>query len=234
MARAGLIHFLWALVDALRARRITDGWVRGHVAMAGAEHLAAAAAGGRGVIVALAHLGSWEMAGIIGPRLALPLVVVVARQRNPLVDRFILRWRQRAGTEVIPRGGPALRAVVARLRNGRMLAMPVDLRAPAPGVRVRFLGSEANLGRGLGVIAELAGVDVVPCAILRRGWTRHEIRFLPAVRAPSADDRDLRIRALTQSVVEALEPFIRQHPEQYFWYNRRWVLDPLQTRPNRS
>ena len=38
-------------------------------------------------------------------------------------------------------------------------------------------------------------------------------------------ERDL---FLTQQVIDIYDRAIRQEPEQYFWYNKRWVLDPLE------
>jgi len=30
-----------------------------------------------------------------------------------------------------------------------------------------------------------------------------------------------------REVVAALDGYIQAHPEQYFWFNKRWVLDPI-------
>jgi lauroyl/myristoyl acyltransferase len=34
-------------------------------------------------------------------------------------------------------------------------------------------------------------------------------------------------RRITQRVMDIFDAAIRAQPEQYFWYNKRWVLDPL-------
>jgi len=229
IGRRALVNFLRGLLDAARAPRLSASWVRRHVRIDGEGHLRAAVQGGRGAIIALAHLGSWEMAGLVGPLLRLPLVALAAEQRNPLASRFLMEWRRRNGTEVIARSPTALVRMVRRLKAGALVAIPIDLRAPTPALRVRFLGGEANLGRGLCAAARLAQVVVVPCAIFRESPRQHVFRLYPPLSPPPREsmDPDAVNRALLQAVVDALEPEIRRHPDQYFWFNRRWVLDPL-------
>jgi Kdo2-lipid IVA lauroyltransferase/acyltransferase len=41
------------------------------------------------------------------------------------------------------------------------------------------------------------------------------------------DDKAADLRAMTEAVVRQLDEGIRRHPEQWFWYNGRWVLDPV-------
>jgi KDO2-lipid IV(A) lauroyltransferase len=85
------------------------------------------------------------------------------------------------------------------------------------------------MGRGMAVFAREAGVPVFPCCVWREGWTRHHFQSLPPIwpqPGTAADAEDLRI---TQQVLTQLDAVIRAHPGQYFWFNKRWVLDPLQS-----
>ncbi|MCX7819045.1 MAG: lysophospholipid acyltransferase family protein [Kiritimatiellae bacterium] len=227
IAREGLRHFFWAVVDAVYAPRHSPEWVRRHFRVEGEDHLRRALAEGRGAVLAVPHLGSWEMAGMLGPLFGYRLVALVARQRNPLVDRHLVRWRARRGVTVVPRGGTATRRILRALAEGAVLAMPVDLRSPRPGVRAVFLGREANLAGGLAFFAELGHAPVLPCAVWRTSTFDHTVRIWPAVRPPSEGSRHERRRRLLQDVLDVLTPVILERPEQYFWYNRRWVLDPL-------
>ena len=40
-------------------------------------------------------------------------------------------------------------------------------------------------------------------------------------------DAEADIRRLTETVMASIEAQIRADPGEWFWYNRRWVLDPL-------
>lgn len=226
IAAIGLQYFLWALVDALYAPRRSARWLRRHVQLEGEQHLREAMAAGGGAILAVPHLGSWEMAGMLGPMFGYRIVSLVARQRNWLVDRLIIRWRGQRGLAVVPRGGMAARRILRELARGAVLALPVDLRSPNRGVRVNFLGREADLAEGLGFFAVASGVPVMPCAVWRTSRFCHTVKIWPPIRCSGQLPRRNSAQQLLQSVLDVLTPVIRERPEQYFWYNRRWVLDP--------
>ena len=50
----------------------------------------------------------------------------------------------------------------------------------------------------------------------------------PTLRADPAADRDPEEMRLTREVLERFDDAIRATPEQWFWYNKRWVLDPVE------
>jgi len=63
---------------------------------------------------------------------------------------------------------------------------------------------------------------------LRSGWTRHKWHLLePVYPDPSLEKRADWYR-MTQEIMTRFSNLVRRHPEQYFWYNKRWVLDPLE------
>ena len=39
---------------------------------------------------------------------------------------------------------------------------------------------------------------------------------------------------MTQQGMDIFDQAIRKHPDQYFWYNKRWVLDPLEPEVSKS
>jgi lauroyl/myristoyl acyltransferase len=64
--------------------------------------------------------------------------------------------------------------------------------------------------------------------VLREGWTRHRWRLVDAVYPDPALDKQADWQRMTQAVIDHFDAAIRDHPDQYFWYNKRWVLDPLE------
>jgi lauroyl/myristoyl acyltransferase len=67
-------------------------------------------------------------------------------------------------------------------------------------------------------------VPILTGEVVRKGWTRHEWRTTGRIEADlslgEAEDR----RRIMQYVMERLEKSVRAHPENYFWFNKRWVL----------
>jgi KDO2-lipid IV(A) lauroyltransferase len=187
----------------------------------------AARAEGRGVIVALAHAGNWDLAGIVAAQEGIPGVYIARGQKNPLTNRLLVEFRQLAGGLVVERDDPRLvRHIVKALRENRMLAILVDLRARHGGVERTFLGRPAWLYGGVSTLARLSGAPVVPAFFERLPGGRHAWHVAPPVRSDPDAPRDADEARVMQYVLDFLSDRIRRQPDQYFWYNRRWVLQP--------
>lgn len=228
IARRSMRSFLHCVVDTLRVPRLTRPWIDRHVDTREIDVVRREVEAGHGAILVTPHLGSWEMAGVVTHILGVPLFYIVGKQRNPLTDAHANRMRGLTGIETIPRGGPALRKTVKYLKEGRVLAFMTDLRNRTPGVNVRFLGHDANLVPGMGMFARMAGVPIIPSVATRTGPTTHRIRFFPPIRPDPAMDRDTDVTRMTQEVMKVFDQVILEAPDQYFWFNKRWVLDPLE------
>lgn len=182
---------------------------------------------GQGAVIAVPHMGSWELAGRAMQLLDMPVFSVAGKQRNPLFDRYLNQARERAGIPITMRGAGTLKVIIQRLQEGGMLAMLPDVRMPTEGVRVRFLGGEANVGPGMAMFARHAGGAIYVVHMRRIGWTRHEGRLLGTVKADPSAEKQADIQRMTQDVMDLVDAAIRNDPGQWFWYNKRWVLDPV-------
>jgi KDO2-lipid IV(A) lauroyltransferase len=219
-------NFFFCAIDMARIPRLTRAWIDTHIEWDGLDLAQTAATGGRGAILVSPHMGSWEMSIAAYNALGASTCIIVGEMKNRRVDAYVNRTRAQSGIEIIPRGGPALRRTVKLLKEGRTLAFTPDLRSRTPGVRTRFLGAEANLVPGMGMFAKMAGVPILSGVTTRIGWTRHHIRFFEPIHPDPALDRDEDIHRMTQQIMDRFDRAIRDQPDQYFWFNKRWVLDP--------
>jgi KDO2-lipid IV(A) lauroyltransferase len=214
--------------EAMRLNGITREWVERHTDTADVEKIRPVVKGG-GSILVVPHTGSWDLAGVAGHLFELPMFIIVGRQKNPLADAFVNKMRGTTGIETIPRDSTALRGTIRRLKDGKMLTFMTDLRSKTPGVKAQFLGKEANLVAGMGMFARMADVPIIPAVVTRRGWTHHVWRVFDPVYPDASLERDADVQRMTQHVMNIFDAAIRAEPEQYFWYNKRWVLDPIDT-----
>lgn len=199
--------------DGLEGRMVTD---------AVTEEWIARMAGGEGVIIVTGHLGNWETGGAYLARRKVPLSVVVKRQRNLRFDAWLTATRRRLGMRPVTMQD-ASRALPTRLGEGGTVALVADQDAGRRGLRVTFMGRPASTFRGPARLSLRTGAPLVFMCGVRDG-DRYRL-FLDVVRdrspvaAASASEAE---RELTRRWVAMLERRVRERPEQYFWFHRRW------------
>ena len=192
------------------------------VRIEGREHLAQAAALGRGVLILTAHYGNWELLAAAHELTRLPLSIVTRPLDHPFLDELTARFRRRSGAELIVKRD-AVREVFRALRRQRMVGILLDQNATrAEGVFVPFFGSPASTSKGLALLALRTGAPVVPVFLRREPDGRHCMEVLPAVPAPA----DGLVTTYTTAFNQVLEAVIRQAPEQWLWMHDRWRTRP--------
>lgn len=185
-------------------------------------------AAGPGVVILTAHFGNFELLAYVRGLLGHPSSVVYKPMRNPLVDRFVIEMRARAGTRSIPKKAAA-KAALRALREGRVVAILSDQNQMRRyGVFVDFFGVPCSTTPGPARLGMLTGAPVVPIFIVRDGESdRHRIIVLPEVEMVRTDDRDADIVTNTQRCTAVIEDVIRRYPDQWIWFHRRWKTRPL-------
>jgi KDO2-lipid IV(A) lauroyltransferase len=189
---------------------LTPQELRDRVSVDGLDDLDAALARGRGAIMAVPHMGSWDMAGSYAGALGYQISAVAERFPGSLNDA-VVRTRQRFGLSVITLGRPAVRAITEALAANRIVALLCDLEQ-GPGVDVRFFGRRAIVPGGPAAIALKTGAALLPACQYAVAPSRHHVHLEPALAIGPGDTKD----GLMQRVVDRFEGFIRERPEQ--WY----------------
>ncbi len=192
----------------------------------GLEHLAAAHAEGRGVIVFSAHYGNWELVAQQQALAGYPLDLIARPLDNPYLERHFCRWREQCGNRVLGKRG-VLRRAVATLRSGRSLAILIDQNVSSPPrVFVPFLGRPASVTPTLGRLAVRLGAPVVPVVSRPRDDGGYRIDYHPPLEPPSGLDDDDRARWLTVEATRMIERWIREEPRCWMWMHDRWKSRP--------
>jgi len=214
-------------VEIVRLPVALPHWIRQHVHMPSVEEVERRAGGPGGVVVTTMHMGNWDVVGVAAHIVGYPVFFIARRQKNPLTDGYLNRMRGVTGVETLLNDEQIARGVIRRLRRGKWLAVLPDVRSRTPALQVPFLGGHANLAEGMALFARQVNVPIVPIVSFRRKWTRLESVSYEAVRPRPELDKREDIERMMREVMALLDRIIREHPEQYFWYNKRWVLDPL-------
>ena len=215
-------------VEVLRMGRMDRAWVEQHIAnLESMDPLRAHLQTGRGAILVVPHMGNWDLGGVAAHWLQLPVFMVVGHQKNPLTNAFMDSLRSGHDIETISRHDGPLRKVIRNLRAGKVLAFMTDTRAKSDGVATQFLGKQAHVSGGMALFARQANVPIFPAVAIREGTDRHRWLVFDPIEPDPALDKQTDTLRMTQAVIDIFDREIRRRPDQYFWYNRRWVLDPL-------
>ncbi len=210
-------------------RRLTPTSVRRHVSVEDRErweHVFAVARQ-RGAVILTGHVGNFELLAYAHGLLGHPVTLVYRSMRNPLVDRVVVELRGRAGTHSLAKSAAA-KAALRALRGRGMVAIPADQnQTRRNGVFVDFFGVPASTTPGPARLAMHTGCAVFPLFLLREGESNsHRIVVLPEVELVRTDDREADIIANTQRCNAVLEQVLRDHPDQWIWFHKRWRTRP--------
>lgn len=223
LARAAYANMARVVVDALRTLGASRAQLLAEVEVDDFGPVERALAAGKGLVVATAHLGSWEMFGAAMAQ-RVPLHAVVRPLRGGLNARLV-EARERAGLRLIPARG-ALTGMVAALRKNEVVAMLLDQAIGGKhALFVPFFGRPAATSPALSMAALRTGAPTLVVVALREnGRLRFRVEGPFAVTDTGDRRRDLRDH--TARVTAALERIIREAPEQWLWLHRRWKLAP--------
>ncbi len=229
IALNSLKNFFQNAIEMIRAPRLSRKWIEKHVAniAVNSGKVRELANEGHGVITLVPHSGNWDLAAWALARFDVPLFAIAARQRNPLINDWINRQRE-SGMEVVERGSAmVMRDILTRLRKGGVFAILPDLRVPQKDTEVDFLNGKANISHGAAMFAVSTGAPIV-VAVLRRENGIHTFDHLATLRPNSdAKDRKAEARRLITEAMRLIDIEIKKTPEQWFWYNKRWILEPV-------
>lgn len=220
----------WAELLWLRTDRI--GTILEHMDVQGVEHLQAARDAGHGMIIALPHLGNWDIAAPVLARERISVTAVVESFPRPWLTEWIDRQRRSVGMEVLARRNIWSTALLAkRLKAGHAVALVCDRDLSGSGVPVSFFGEVTTLPRGPAVLSELTGAPILPAAVYFHPCRGHRVLILPPLKPPSIQDRQERLGEISQRLATIFEALIRSAPTQWLMLQPVWPSDRKPTGP---
>lgn len=195
----------------------------------GGEHLDAAIAAGRGVIVAAPHFGNWEL---LNQWLAArtPLSILYAPPDSKVMEGFLQQVRADADRITQVRAEAAgVRQLLRSLRSGGVVGILPDQQPRAgEGEFAPFFGVPAATMTLMGRLAHRSGSSVLMAWCERLpdlgpgGRPRFAVHVRPAAAAVAAGDPRLAVAALNAEI----ERIVRRDPSQYQWTYKRYSMTP--------
>ncbi|MGO8823808.1 MAG: phosphatidylinositol mannoside acyltransferase [Acidimicrobiales bacterium] len=215
----------WA--DGARLPYESEAGVRARFRLEEGEgHLRAAFALGRGIVMALPHVGSWEWGGYWLALEGMPMTAVVERLEPERLFEWFVAQRDAMGLTAVALGEGSSSALLRALKAGEVAGLVSDRDLAGTGVSVEFFGERTTLPGGAATLALRTGAPLVPVVVYSGPGNWHT----GVVHAPVDTTRrgSLRedIARVTQELASIFEHDIRCHPEQWHLYQPNWPSDP--------
>ena len=178
---------------------------------------------GSGGIMALPHLGNWEIGARLLESLDTPVTVLYRPPRQPYLEDFLVQRRRNRILRPVPIDLSGIREAEAALQRDEIvmiIADQVPKRWKSSGVIAPFFGQPAVTMKLINRLARRHKVPVGFYYIYRTGETPpyKAACFLAEPEIASDDPQEAAV-----ALNHCLERCIRAHPEQYQWVYRRFV-----------
>ena len=208
---------LWA--GPRNVRRVTDRFD-----LEGFEQMWRTLEDGRGVVVALPHLGNWEMAGVAVQDKDLQVVAVAENLANSYIRDWFSQMRALSGIRVIFARKGLLHQLEEKLATRTAVCLPADRDLSGRGVPVRFFGEETTLPVGPLLLGARSGRPVFPAAVYFDN-DRYRAVLKPPLAIPREGTLSERLKKGAQLMAEAFEELIGEAPEQWHLLQPNWPSD---------
>ncbi len=211
-----MINFGRTVVETFMIPHISTGRIPFQADIIGGDRLESIAGRGRGIVLVTAHLGSWELGGVLLARLGHKITTVAGVQFTRSLSPFIKSMKEGCGLSTVGAEGGTLRLFRA-LRRGQVVALHIDGDQYLGGVETELFGTRTVLPRGPAALALRTGAAVVPAFAIRIGRGKIKVLIGDEIETGGEDES-----SLTRKIATAVEDYIRRNPDQWCMFRRIW------------
>ncbi len=218
IARRSLQNLMISVMEFVRAP-VTAREANSRFTVVNASQFERAFEAGKGVVAVMAHFGSWEYTAMIPYLLKFKCSVIGKAFRNRYLYDWIQRLRNSTGLVHIDKD-ESLKVILREVKDNNCVSILIDQWAGNDGKWIEFFGAKTSTTTFPARLAERTGAVIIPVACLRTAPGEYTLQIYDRVPI-DANNLDWEIEA-TKKINSIFEDLIRQYPEQWAWYHRRW------------
>ena len=196
-----------------------------HMFIDGLHHLHEGSAAGKGTILALPHIGSWEYGGAFLATQDLPMTAVAERIEPPALFDFFVEQRAAMGLTIVPLDGRSGGTLLSTLRRGGLVGLLCDRDIEGTGIEVDFFGERTTMPAGAATLALRTGATLCTGAVYSGPGRDHRALVEPPLDTTRSGSLRADVSRLTQEIATRLEGLIRRAPEQWHVFQPLWLAD---------
>ena len=204
----------WAEGATLPA--VAPGVIQSRIVLAeGADVLREAMAAGKGVVVALPHVGSWEWGGALLAGMGFPMTAVAEKLEPAELFEWFVEKRSAIGLIITPLESGAGQVMLSTLRQGGLVGLLCDRDLTGDGIEVTMLDRPTMVPAGPATLALRTGATLL-AGVVSSGPGNQHVALLSN---PIETERRGRLRSdvarVSQNLADAVSGLIRRSPEQW-------------------
>jgi KDO2-lipid IV(A) lauroyltransferase len=184
-----------------------------------------AMAQGRGVIMALPHVGSWEWGGAWLALEGMPMTAVVERVESERLFEWFVAQRAEMGLTAVPLGEGSSAVILKTLKAGGLVGLVSDRDLVGNGIDVEFFGEHTTLPGGAATLALRTGAVLLPVIVYSGPGTWHTGVVHPPLDTHRSGSLRSDVQRLTQELATIFERAILRRPEQWHLFQPNWPSD---------
>ncbi|MFV0295812.1 MAG: lysophospholipid acyltransferase family protein [Hyphomicrobiaceae bacterium] len=201
------------------------------------ETFRATATSSKPLIGCTLHFGNWEIAIFPMRIYGRDACGVYKPIDNPLIDAWLKKTRMllfpagmlgKGERDESNTGQRTARLLIDKVRAGGVLGFVCD-HFDKRGEPIPFMGRVSRFTAAPAMIGRHVGSEFFVGRTVRLGDAcrfRIDIKYLPL---PQTNDKKGDVLALTETIFATYEDWIREYPEQWMWWNTRWVQTEADT-----
>ena len=224
IAREVFRNFGRYLVEFFCMSKVDSQFIKDKVKIENLSYLDSALAKGKGVIFLTAHIGNWEMGGVVASMLGYSISAIALPHKERTVNDLFNKKREARGIEVIS-ANFAVRRSLEVLKENRMVTVLADRDFSGSGVVLDFLGKKALIPKGTAVFSLRSGAAILPVFL-----TRSSDGFILKIEEPivppeniTKQDEDAASIELMNKYIKIIENKIREDPSQWLMFRKFWI-----------
>lgn len=181
------------------------------------------AEGGR-YIFFTGHTGNFEFLPICAATFGLNMTALFRPPNNPYIAKRLLQARKTASGQLIPSKAGAAWALASALDKGMSVGALVDQKFRR-GRLATFFGRPVRTNPLVAKLARQYDVPVHPARCVRLDGNRFRLELEEALVMPRNEAGEIDIDAACQLINDTVERWVREYPDQWMWFHRRWQID---------
>jgi len=214
-------NFAKYLVDFLRFPLLDKEYIKKNIRIENLDYFAQVQAKGKGVIALTAHIGNWELGGVVISLLGYPLWAVVLPHPHKKVNVFFDRQREAKSLKVIPLK-KATRLCFKVLKEKQILGLVGDRNFSDHGVVVDFFGRPTLFPKGPAELAIKTQAAIVPGFMIRNKDDSYTLKIEAPIEVNNPYSQEA-LKEIVNQYKNIFEAWIRQYPEQWFMFQKFWM-----------